>query len=201
MTYLRCVMRRIVAAASEARHLIRSERIHQCSVNGILLKTASARMTMQALSILESAGNCDRIGGLTDILHIDSRQTCKLVFQRPINSVVGMARMTSHVRRDPVVLKMLGRNVLGIVNIEALPVRDHRVAGNAKFCLFGTLHMSVHACHYAHSRQHTQSNEGQHLPCRTGRQGGTNQEDRSQHDTQDNLTDENRNHESSYVNA
>jgi hypothetical protein len=93
MTYLRCVMRRIVAAPSEARHLIRSERIHQCSVNRILLKIASARMTMQALGILECAGNRDRVVGFTHILQIDTRETCELVFHRSTDGVVSVARM------------------------------------------------------------------------------------------------------------
>jgi hypothetical protein len=71
------------------------------------------------------------------------------------------------------------------------------MAGNAEFCLFGALHVSVHSSHDAQSRENAQSYKRQDLPGRTCRHRRANQENGSQHDADGYLTDKNANHKAS----
>ena len=185
--------------ASEAGHLIRCEAIHHGSVYGILLETAGAKVAMQALSVLVSSRYPDacRIGRCPHILHINARYTLELVFHRAVDGVVSMARITRHVRRHSVILKVLGGYIFGIVDIEALSIRCHHMTGNAEFRLFGALHMDVHSAHNTKRRKHAQANESQDFPLVRLCYSGPDQKDRCQCKAENDLDDENSGHEAS----
>ena len=59
----------------------------------------------------------------------------EFVLQWAVDSVIGVAGVTSGLHRDSVVLEVRGGNVLRIVDVEALPVWRHRMAGNAEASL------------------------------------------------------------------
>jgi hypothetical protein len=66
-----------------------------------------------------------------------------------------------------------------------LSIGGYDMAGNAEFCLFGTLHVSVHSSHNAQSRENAQSYKCQDLPGRSGHHRRANQENGRQHDVDD----------------
>ena len=164
------VVRRIVATATQTRHLIRYESTHHRRVHRIFLEAAGTRVAVQALGVFESARYADgrRIGRLGHVLQIDSLETTHFVVQRTIEGVVRMAGVAGHVRWDSVVLKMLGGNVIGVVNVETLPVRNHDVTGRAELRRFRSLYMSVHPADEAQSREHTQANKSDDPPTHRG---------------------------------
>jgi hypothetical protein len=183
MAQIRHIVGGIVAAAGQAGHLIRGERIHDGGVDLVLFKTTSAEMTMQTLGILESARDRNRVPWRAHVLHVNSRQASELILQWAVDAIVGVARIAGHVRRHPVVLEMLGGNVWWVIHVEAFSIRDHGVARNAELCLFGALHVSVHPSHNAQSRKNAQTDEGHDFPSRAGCQGGTKQEDGGQYNS------------------
>src|ERR1700678_3202427 len=111
----------------------------------VLLETTSALVAMQALGVLESARDADRrrIRRSAHVLHVNALQSLHLVIQRSVDRVVRMARIARHVRRNAVVLKVLGGNVIGVVYVKTLAIRNHYVARSAESCRFGALYMCV----------------------------------------------------------
>src|ERR1700729_711218 len=166
----------------------------------ILFEAARALVTVQTLRISESTrdANRRRIRWRAYVLHVNPLQSLQLVLQRAVDWVVRVAGIAGHVRRNAMILKMLGGNVAGIIHAQALSVRDYRVARNAERRLFGALYVCVHPTHDAQRRKHAQPNERQNLPARSPRQRRTDQENRGQHNAQDNLTDQNPNHRTSF---
>src|SRR6202044_583094 len=117
------------------------------------LEAAGTRVAVQALSVFESARypNGRRIGRLGHVLQIDSLEAAHFVVQWTIEGVVRMAGVASHVGRDSMILKVLGGNVIGIVDVETLPVGNHDVTGRAELRRFGSLYMGVHSTDQAQS--------------------------------------------------
>jgi hypothetical protein len=106
--------------------------------------------------------------------------------------------MAGRIGRHPVILEMLGGNMIGVIHVEALSVGNHDVARNAESSLFGALHVRVHAAHNAESGKHTQANESHDLPASRTRKRRPNQKDRGQCDAEHNLTNENPNQRTSF---
>jgi len=96
----------------------------------ILFEITSAQVAVQTLGVFESALYSDRcrIRRCADELDINPPQPLHLVVQRTVDAVIRMARVASHVRWYSVVLEVLGRNMTGVVNVEALAVRNHDMA-------------------------------------------------------------------------
>src|ERR1700747_743496 len=123
------IVRGIVAAAGEAGRLVRFQRIHHRRMNVLFFKSASATVALQALGVLESAGDGYRVRWRAHVLLIEAGEARELVFHRPINCVVGMAGVTGRLYRHAVVLKMLSGKMTGIICVETLSVWLHGVAG------------------------------------------------------------------------
>src|ERR1700728_1960127 len=120
-------------------------------MHGVLAEITSAQVAVQTLGVFESALYSDRcrIRRCAHEWEIDPPQPLHLVVQRTVDTVIRMARVTSHVRRYPVVLEVLRWNVTGVIDVEALPIRNHDVAGNAELRLFRALNVCVHPSHDA----------------------------------------------------
>ncbi len=106
-----------MATARNAGHLIRFDRIHQRSMDRIFFEAASTRVAVQALAVVVASGNFDLCWWRTHVLHVDPRYASKLVSQWAVDGVVSVAGVTSHVRRHSMILKVLGGNPFGIVDI------------------------------------------------------------------------------------
>src|ERR1700735_643961 len=143
----------------------------------VLFKTARAQVAVQALCVLESTRYRDRIRRCADVLYVDPLQPLHLVLQRAVDAVVPMARITGHVRRHSMILKMLRGNMTRIIYVKASAIGSHNVTRNAELRLFGALHVRVHPAQNAKSREHAQRNEGHYLPACRARQRRTNQKD------------------------
>jgi hypothetical protein len=78
-------------------------------------------MAVQALGVLESAwyANAGRVRRRAHVLKVNSFQAAHLVEQRAVQRVVGVAGDAGHVRRHPVILKVLRGNVLGVIYVQA----------------------------------------------------------------------------------
>ena len=100
-------------------------------MTGLFVKGAHARMAMQALAIVERAVELD-LGGLWDfpeILYINVAQPAKFGMERAEHGVIRMARVARMIAGNEIVLKMLGRNVTGIIHVQAAAKIVHNVAG------------------------------------------------------------------------
>src|SRR5215467_8645399 len=88
-----------------------------------------------------------------EIVDVNVPQTVQLRFKGAEYRIVGVARVAGLLGRDAMVLKMCGSQIGGIVNVEALSVRFHNVAGQAKLGALGSLHLACGA--------HTETKNGQ----------------------------------------
>src|SRR5208337_3595950 len=159
-------------------------------MNGIRFEVTCAPMTVQAQQVLESAPYMDCAGWRAHILHINTAYPLEFVLQRTIDGVIGVAGVTGGLHWHSVVLKVCGRNVVGIVDVEALAVARHGVAGNTKLSLFGTLDVCGHASADAEKRQNEEGNEDKNFLSRANRPDGANEEEHRQDDGEDDESDQ-----------
>ena len=148
--------------ASKTRYFICHERTHNRGHNGIVAKSAGARVAVQALQVAVPAAYMKDFGRGTDILHVNVLQAPELVLQRPVGGVVGVAGITGFVRRHEVILKVLRGDIARIRDVQALPVAF--VARNAKSRLFRPLDLSGHAAADAQDGKNAQTHKGKDLP-------------------------------------
>jgi len=139
-------MHGIVAAAFHAGHLIRGYFCHhlrRLRVLGLFFKNPHSRMTVQALAIVEGSVEFYIRGrwGLPEILHVKVAQAAKFRMHSAEHRVIGMAGITGAIARDQIVLKMPGRYVAGIIDMQALPEVMHHVAGKAELRTLGAFHV------------------------------------------------------------
>src|ERR1700679_2818399 len=98
-------------------------------------------MAVQALEIAITSLNDDRIRRRAHVLHVNSGESCELILEWTVNGVIRVAGITGRFRRNAMILKMLGGNVTGIVDVKAFAVVLHGMAGNAEASLLGALHV------------------------------------------------------------
>ena len=135
-------------------------------MDGIFFEAAGAQVAVQTLVIVVTACDTNWIGRLADVLHVNPRHAAKLIFQRTVNRVIGVAGVTGHVRRNSVILKMRGGDVAGIIDVQASSIRHHGVAGRTELSLLGALDLRVHPSHEAKGWEEKKPYEGEDLAYR-----------------------------------
>jgi hypothetical protein len=84
------------------------------------------------------------------VVDIEVSQAADLGIHVAEHGVVGVTRITGAVTRNSVVLKVTGRNITRIIDVQALSIRLHDVARETKLGRFGMFEMDVsaEACRY-----------------------------------------------------
>ena len=89
-------------------------------------------MAMQALAIIEGLVQVDWIHRRSQVLDVNVPKSVELDPDGAVHRVVRVAGVARVVRRNAMVLKMGGWDMLYIVNVEASAVRLHDVTRKAK---------------------------------------------------------------------
>ncbi len=168
-------MNGIVALAGHAGHLVRHNLPHHVRgliVFGLLFEDSHAQVAVQALAIVEGRVELDlfRLRGVAQILDIQMAQAAQLGMHGAEHSIVGVAGVAGAAAGHQVVLKMLGRNIAGIVHVKALAEVVHHVAGEAELRALGALHVLGEAKSGGQHGQDKQSYERQDFSAADARQ-------------------------------
>ena len=89
-------------------------------------------MAVQTLPVIVWMIEFDGLLRLAYVLRINMVQPSQFGIKAAENRVIGMAGVTGFIARHASILEMRGRNIRRIVHIQAMPVRLHDVAAQAK---------------------------------------------------------------------
>src|SRR6476661_2811757 len=107
-----------MTAAGEAGDLVRLHRGKQVRVRGVygaLLERSGAQVTVQTFAVVIGLVEPNRTVRLAEILHVNVVQTVKFCPESSEHRIVGVTGIAGMVRRDPVILKVRGSQIVGIV--------------------------------------------------------------------------------------
>ena len=92
------------------------------------------------------------------------------------HGVIGMTSETGMILGNPVVLKMRGWNIVGIVDVEALPTGLHDMAGKTKLRRRRVFQMNRSAQARRNNRQDKERDEGDNFAALRRRDGRAQQQ-------------------------
>src|SRR6266851_1784790 len=98
-------------------------------------KRARSGVTVQALAIVVRLIELDVLGGrrCSKEKDVDMSQPAKLGLDSTKHGVIRVACVAGFVRRNAMILKMCGGEMLGVVHAQTLSVRFHDVARKTEF--------------------------------------------------------------------
>jgi hypothetical protein len=92
-------------------------------------------------------------------------QAAELRAKRAEHGVIRVAGVAGFVRWHPVILKMRCGKIRRVIDVQALSVRVHNVAGKAKRRALGAFHFIFHAGHKRKKRKKEKHAERKNLSC------------------------------------
>jgi len=134
-------------------------------MRGALLEGTRAEMAVEALAIVEWLVQFYVFGTRfrSKIVNIEMMEAAELGFKRSEHRVVRVAGVTGLVRGDAMILKVGGGKIGRVVDVKALAVGFHDVAGETKGGALRTFHLAVHARHEAKERKKEEHAESENL--------------------------------------
>ena len=140
----------------------------------LFFKGAHSRVAVETLAVVEGCVELDvsRLWHLPDVLHINVAQSAKFGVGSTEHGVVRMAGIAGMIARNEIVLKMLGRDVTRVVDVEAAAEIVHNVAGEAELRAGGALHVFRVTQSNRHCGQNEKRRKGQNLAASLSREFG-----------------------------
>src|ERR1700692_719271 len=141
----------------------------------LFFKDTHSGVTVEALAIVEGRVELDvsRLWDLSEVLHINVAQATKLCVDRTEQGVVRMAGIAGMIAGNEIVLKVPGRDVTRVIDVEAAAEIGHHVAGKAELRARGSLHVFRVAQSNTHYWQNKERHKGQNLAAPHSREFGT----------------------------
>src|SRR5258707_14174974 len=134
-------------------------------MHGAFFKGACSSVAVQAFSVVEGLVEFDMFGcgWRSQVIHVDMPKPTQLGLDCAEHSVIRVACVASRIGRNPMILKMGGRQVLRIVHIEALAVWFHDVTRKTELSAFCVFQFAGSSNSKAEKRQRKQRQKCHHF--------------------------------------